>query len=257
LYGKAAFINKLLKATGFEVRQTGRSISELMAQPRRATAGWTLEFIGTQGIGKTTLNNALHKSFRKNWFFRYDLGQTGPSTQSFEELEQLHRDIYFQKLQRVQKTRPDVWNSITVPRQMSRVIGESLTILSNSFPRGFVLDESLFKNFPHEILNLPDTADDILWQKRAFIYLRARDTEFVVSRYQSRVAERARNGLPQIKPEDADVRARVEKDNTDFDAIFEKARVLGCPSISIYAEDDTQQNISKILEFEKNLFHPA
>lgn len=250
--GKATFINKVLRPAGFEMRQRGRSISDLMSQPRQTTAGWTMEFIGTQGIGKTTLNNALYKPFRAHWFFRFDLGQTGPSTTASTDLEQLHRDIYFNKIERVHKEQTDAWKSITIPRQMSRVISESLTILSNDFPRGFVLDESLFKNFPREVLNLTQDGGDALWKQRAFIHLRARDPDFVVERYQSRVAKRARDGLLQIKPEDAEVRARVDQDNALFDTITEKAQAFDCPVIVLYAEDDTEDNIRKILEFEEN-----
>ncbi|WP_299964523.1 hypothetical protein [uncultured Roseobacter sp.] len=211
-----------------------------------------MEFIGTQGIGKTTLNNALYKPFRAHWFFRFDLGQTGPSATASTAMEQLHRDIYFSKIQYVQQEQTDAWKSITIPRQMSRVISESLTILSNDFPRGFVLDESLFKNFPREVLSLTENGGAALWKQRAFIHLRARDPEFVVSRYQSRVAKRARDGMLQSKPTDADVRARVDQDNALFDTITQKAQTFNCPVIVLYAEDDAQDNIRKILEFEEN-----
>ena len=251
--GKTVLINKLLGLAGFELQRRGHSIADLMARPRSSTAGWIVEFIGTQGVGKTTLNNALYKPFRENWFFRSDLGQTGPSPSTRGELEEIHRKIYFKKIRRLQKTGANTWKSITIPRQMSRVISESLTILTNDFPRGFVLDESLFKNFPREVLKLTGDVPGPLWQKRSFIYLRTRDPEFVVSRYQSRVEERSQRGMPQIPPSDDEVRARVEKDNVLFDALIAKARAFECPVIVIHAEDDDAENIRKILKFEETL----
>jgi hypothetical protein len=251
LNGKTEIINKLLGLVRLELRQRGRTISDLMSQPRTRSAGWIVEYIGTQGIGKTTLNNALYRPLRANWFFRSDLGQTGPLETSSAALEHLHNEIYFQKISRLKDEKANTWKSITVTRQMSRVIGESLTILTNDFPRGFVLDESLFKNFPREVLSLCGDRPGPLWAKRAFIHLRTRNPEFVISRYQSRAEERARRGLMLIPPRDEEVRERIEEDNELFDAITERAAQFGCPVILIYAEDDQRENIRKILDFEK------
>lgn len=228
-----------------------------MARSRCATAGWTLEFVGSQGIGKTTLNNRLYKTLRAQWFFRSDLGQTSSPDTYSGTLEQLHRQIYFQKILWLYENQPDIWKSVTISRQMSRVISESLTILTNDFPRGFIMDESLFKNFPHEVLDLEEEQGAPLWQRRAFIYLRARDPDFVVSRYQSRVIERARSGLLQSRPSDAEVRARVEKDNDLFDSMTDRAGKFDCPVLVLYAEDNEQENIRKILNFEKTLHAAA
>ena len=253
LSSKTAVIKKLLGVTGLELNQRGRKTAELCALPRCPTAGWIVEFIGTQGIGKTTLSNSLHKTLRKNWFFRSDLGQTGPSPAVSKALENLHREIYFLKLKRLYEENADAWKILTAGRQMSRVISESLTILNNDFPRGFVLDESLFKNFHHEVLALAGDAPGPLWAQRAFIYLRTRDPEFVVARYQGRVAERAERGMLQVPPSDAELRNRIEQDNDLFDAITQKAQAFDCPVIVLYAEDDTQENIRTILEFEETV----
>lgn len=225
----------------------------MTSMARRDTAGRIVEFIGTQGIGKSTLNNDLHKHFKNDWFFRSDLGKIGPADASEGGVEQLHRDIYFQKIRYLEEHQPDPWKSITVARQMSKVIGESLTILTNDFPRGFILDESLFKNFPKEVLKLASEDPSPLWQNRAFIYLRARDPDFVIARYQGRVAERNRRGLLQRQPTSEEVRAAVERDNRLFDQILDKAAAFDCPAIVVYAEDAHQNNISRILDFEKGL----
>jgi energy-coupling factor transporter ATP-binding protein EcfA2 len=249
----AEVINKLIRSFGYEMRKAGHALSYLMKQPRTATSGWTLEFIGTQGIGKTTLNNAVASKLRNHWFIRSDLGQIGRLATASVELENLHRQLFFDKVQHLAGIQPDTWRCITVARQMSKVIAESLTILGNHFPRGFLLDESLFKNFPREVLELSDDDARPLWKKRGFVYLRARDPQSVVERYQGRVAERARQGLIQTAPEDAEVYARANADNVLFDAIVEKAHAFGCPALVVYAEDDHDENIRKILKFEHDL----
>ena len=247
----AAVLNKVLNAV--EVRPRRRTIPSLISQPRLATAGKIIEFIGTQGIGKSTLNNDLHKSLKDNWFFRADLGQVGPAETSLGEIERLHRDIYFHRINHLQEEDADPWKSITAARQMSKVISESLTIQTNEFPRGFILDESLFKNFPREVLALASEHPEPLWVNRAFVYLRARDPNSVVARYQNRVEERSNRGLPQRRPSDAEVRMRVAHDNDLFDRILEKAEAFDCPAIVVYAEDDHKENINRILQFEKQL----
>ena len=257
LKSMTAVLNKFLNLANLELRPSRQTLSTLMSYPKRATAGQIIEFIGTQGIGKSTLNNDLHKPLKDNWFFRANLGEVGPATVSSVEIEQLHRDIYFSKILHLEKAQPDPWKSITTSRQMSKVISESLTILTNTFPRGFILDESLFKNFPREVLDVASEKATPLWANRAFIYLRARDPDFVVSRYQGRVAERGRRGLSQLPPTDAEVRERVMQDNDLFDRIFEEARVFDCPAIIIYAEDAHQGNVEKILNFDKVLRNKA
>lgn len=248
-----SIINKLLNLANLELRPRARTIAALNTAPKCDTAGQIIEFIGTQGIGKSTLNNGIYKSLKKRWFFRADLGEVGPAREVNTHIEQLHRDIYFSRLRHIEQTQPDPWHGLTAARQMSRVISESLTLLTNQFPRGFILDESLFKNFPAQVLELvPDTTDP-LWSGRALIYLRARDPASVVARYKKRVAERGRGNLLQRPPSDDTIRARIEHDTILFDQIFETAQRAARPALLLHAEDPHDENIAKILDFEKNL----
>lgn len=247
-----ATTNKVLKPTGFELRRIGPTISGLKSRSRKKTAGKTIEFIGVQGVGKSTLNNDTYEFFKKNWFFRSDLGQIGPAASSHDRTEKLHRELFFQAISCLQERQPDPWKSITVARQMSKVISESLTIMNNDFPRGFILDEGLFKNFPREVLGLGSSNRSPLWTNRAFIYLRASDPDFVVARYQERADERSNLGLPQRRMPDVEVRARIEQESDLFDRILEKAMAFGCPALTVRVEDDHKKNIGKILSFERS-----
>lgn len=246
-------LNRFLKLAGLELRPAARSIKRLQSAPARATAGWVVEFIGTQGIGKSTLNNAVHKSLQDNWFFRADLGTVGPAQTRSPEIEALHRALYFQKIHHLEETQPDPWKSITVARQMSRVISESLTMLSHSFARGFFLDEGLFKNFTREVLELDADTAAPLWQNRAFVYLRARDPASVIARYRGRVQDRQRTGGLQRAPTDEELNARIKQDDLLYDQVTDMAARFGCPVLVVCAEDDHAENVRKILEFEQML----
>jgi ABC-type dipeptide/oligopeptide/nickel transport system ATPase subunit len=249
----AATLNTLLKLANLELRPRGPQIRSLMRHPRLTTAGKIVELIGTQGIGKSTLNNDLYMFLHENWFFRGDLRHSGPTDIRSQDIEQLHREIYFRKIKHLKKKQADPWNCITGSQQMARVISENLTIMTHDFPRGFFLDEGLFKNFPREILKLDPERAPSIWKNRALIHLRARDPECVLSRYQSRAQERSSRGLLQRPPTDIELRERIQRDTDRFDQIMERALALGYPSLILQAEDNHHDNIGKILEFEREL----
>ena len=248
-----AVINKILNLANFELRRRGKTVQSLRSYPRLGSAGKIVEIIGTQGIGKTTLNNDLHKSLRNNWFFRSDLGQIGPSEVASLDIEGLHRDIYLHRIRHLQEKQVDPWKIITNSRAMGVVVSESLTIQTNEFPRGFILDEGLFKNLSREVLALASEHPEPLWVNRAFVYLRARDPEFLVSRHQGRVAARRERGLPLRPPSDAEVRSRITHDNDLFDQIVEKAEAFDCPVVVINPDGNYHEIINKVLQFERQL----
>lgn len=249
----ASTLNILLKLANLELRPRGPQIGSLMRHSRLPTAGKIVELIGTQGIGKSTLNNDLYKFLHESWFFRSDLRHAGPTDIRSQEIEQLHREIYFRKIKHLKKKQADPWNCFTGSQQMAKVISENLTIMTHDFPRGFFLDEGLFKNFPREILKLGPERAAPLWQNRALIHLRARDPECALTRYQGRAQERSNRGLLQRLPPDAELRERIMRDTVRFDQIMEMARALGCPMIILHAEDGHWDNIGKILDFERGI----
>ena len=224
-----------------------------MSCPRCDTAGTIVEIVGAQGAGKTTLRNELDKDLKTNWFFRHDLRHIGPAEDPSGTIERLHRDIYFRRLRHLDETQPDPWKSLTVARQASNVIGQSLTMMTNKFPRGFFLDEGIFNNFPLELAN--ETGKDLtpLWANRAMIYLRTPDPDLIVSRYQGRVETRSRKHRLHRQRTDSEVREAVRRKTELFDRVLEKARSLNRPVIVINPADNHGQNIEKILEFEKGL----
>lgn len=228
-------------------------MASLLSQTPTATAGWILEIIGTEGIGKTTLNNALAGQLRKTWFLRHSLEQFGPAADGDPELEALHRDIYLHMVEKVIREEMDPWKTITLLRQKGRVISESLMIQTHPFPRGFVLDEGLCKGFPREVLDLASDSPDPLWHKRAFVYLKAENAEVAVRRYQGRVQERDERGLPLSAPSDDHVRERIAEQTSLYDRIIDIAGAFGCPTLTINAEAPLEACKAQFLEFERGI----
>lgn len=250
----AALLNTLLAPAGLEIRTRARTLAELQTLPRLHSAGRILELVGTQGIGKSTLCNDVQKRLKDRWFFRSDLEQVGPAPTPATDLEDIHGTLYFQRIQWLEQNKNDAWDGITRSRQAARVISESLTLMTNDFPRGFVLDEGLFKNFPREILKHAEPSSNMLWNDRALIHLRARDAGSVVARYVNRMVGRQRRGLLQRVPSEAEILARVEEDNTLFDQMLQIAQSRGCATLQINAEDPHEENIARILDFEHSRF---
>lgn len=248
-------VNRLLGMSGYELTRPADTIAKLRRQARTSSAGWIVEFIGSEAIGKTTLQSALFKHLRKTWFFSFNLGQAGPAPEADQEIERLHREICLRFVQDLERRAPDPWRMVTLLRQKGMVLSESLTMLTHDFPRGFIVDEGLFKGFPCEVLDLASEGPDVLWRRRAFIHLRATSSEVAVSRYLGRMAERGGRNLPQTVPSEQDVRARVERDTQLFERLCEKADSFGCPVITLHAEVSTAENVRRVLEFESCLRH--
>ncbi len=238
---------------GLELRRRRLTISDLQSLPRLATAGSTIEFIGTPGVGKTTLFNACWPSIKDRWYFRNDLKGLGPSLVLSGSIERIHRDIYVKRINLLNSSDLDPWQSITHALQAATVIYESLMTSSQDFSRGFVFEEGLFKNFPEEVLNLCDVEAAPLWENRAFVYLRARDPDIVLTRFQLRSDERRNRKIFQHCQPDYEVRSRIDADIRLFDQMLEKAKVFACPLIVINAEDRLQDAVKDVLKFERSL----
>lgn len=244
---------RALNSFGLELRDRRQDIQALQSYETLPSAGLILEVIGTQGVGKTTLNNALYRHLKDRWFFRSDLRSTGPAEVHQDRIERLHRDVYFRRIAELEASQPDPWKSLMTSRQMSIVICESLLIASNSFPRGFIQDEGLFKNFPQQVLACDMEEARPLWTNRVFVHVRAKDPAFALERHQKRRSDRQKRGMFQHEDALEEVLARIQRDNELFDRICSTAQELGRPVTTVYVEDGLDSNVAQILAFEKTL----
>jgi ABC-type dipeptide/oligopeptide/nickel transport system ATPase subunit len=249
---KPAFI-RLLKHCGLALRDNSRDIRLLQQAPVCPTSGQIIELIGTRGVGKTTLNNALYRHLKDRWFFRGDLRFTGPISVNISPLEALHRDIYFRKLEDVKEVYDDAWKALTICRQMSNVICESLLMATHTLPRGFILDEGLFKNFPAQVLTTDSEAVEELWRNRAFIHVRAKDPELALTRHLSRRSDRRQMGILQHRDTKEFLRAQIKRHDALYDRIVARAQEIGRPALTVVVEEGIENNVRQILDFEKSL----
>jgi ABC-type dipeptide/oligopeptide/nickel transport system ATPase subunit len=247
----ASLAKNMLRWFGLSLQKRRRTPLEFQPLSVSSTQGKIIELLGAQGVGKTTLSNAIYSHLKSRWLFRHHVDFLPQKQPKAIAIGHLHRKIYFSKIKRIEATSPEPYRSLRLARQMSAVIYESLTISTSKFPRGFILDEGLFKNFPEEILELDLHESLPLWEPRILIHLRARNPDLVVQRYQERAKQRARGSFQHSISQD-DIIKRVEESNRLYGLLIERAKEAQIPTITLYAEDDLRNLIKTILEFEKN-----
>lgn len=227
----------------------------LTEYPNLPSSGLILELMGAQAVGKTTLSNRAYAVLKRDWFFRSHLQKPADaeSARAAPEVEALLMEIYFGKLRQVGESDMDARRKLTIARQMSRVAEESLTLATHVYPRGFFLDEGLFKNFAREIVQLGAERTAPLWKSRAFVHVRARTPALVAARYQERAARRRERGGFQHEQSEAELCALIEREDAILERICETARSCGRPCAVVYVEDGLENNIRSILDFERSL----
>jgi hypothetical protein len=227
-------------------------LERLDTQP---TSGLILEVLGTQGVGKTTLNNTVYQSIRSRWFLRGDVAFNGPTALTDGPIERLHRELLFRRIDAIRAGEPDLWKSVGITKQMAIIAYESLLMSTQTYPRGFLLDEGLFKNYFREVLEIDPHQAAPLWKQRAFVHLRARDPAFAAARYKKRVDFRRRTGAYQHEYSMEEVIARIDADTEICERLCRTAEEIGRPVLTIYAEDDFDACVAKVLRFESSLWH--
>lgn len=245
-------LKKFADLAGLEVRRKPLGRNDWGSLPKARTAGLIIEFVGPQGIGKTTLHSTVFERVREHWFSRRALQGRFPLSKASAHIAALHNDVLFRRMDRLENSNLTAWRRIQRAEQMARVAKESLLLSGSDFPRGFMFEEGLFKNFPQEILDIEAQAAKELWSNRIFIFLRARDPGVVVSRWLARSAERG-HVLEYRHSVNEEVRNRVENESVLYDRLMRRAKSLGRPVLTLDAEDSVQHNARMILDFEREI----
>lgn len=220
----------------------------------KETSGKILEFIGTSGIGKTTLLNHTVARLKNRWLFGYCidyLNRKDPPS----EVDEVLMKILIRRMENIKNSDSFCpWHSLLDIRLSVNVMHEAMFIAQNVFPKGFVFADGLFRHFSAEILQVGDELPGQLWKNRAFVYLRARTPETAMTRFKSREMRAAQIGHgPQRGTAQDRVLSRVIQEQEMFQTIVEKALSFGCPVLVVDAEDSLQDSIKKVLEFESSL----
>jgi len=229
------------------LRRTGHSFFT------EETSGKTLEFIGTSGVGKSTLFRESVKKLRNRWFFAYHIdcfNRTAPPC----ELDEILVQVLKRRIEKINNSESFCpWHSLLDLKQKVGVMHQTMLVAYGAHPKGFSFDEGLFQHFSDEILKMGDEFPAQLWENRAFVYLRARMPETALSRIVSRETKAEAQGERQRLKTDDQILSRIVQDQEMFQSISERAPSLGCPVLVIDAENSFQDSIKKVLDFESSL----
>jgi len=231
---------QILKRTGFSVyRKTG-------------TSGKTLEFLGTSGVGKTTLFNGCLRKLRNRWFSSYHMEFLNRTVRSCEP-DEILMQILKRKVEKILYSDSFCpWHSLIDLKLSVKVMYDTMLAVQSTHPMGFAFHEGLFRHFCAEILELHDDFPAELWKSRAFVYLRARSPETALSRLSFRRNIKAKTHSQRVITDD-ELLLRITSDQLKFESIVDKALSYGCPVLVLDAEDPIQASIEKVLHFERSL----
>jgi hypothetical protein len=231
---------QILKRAGFSVyRKIG-------------TSGKTLEFLGTSGVGKTTLFHGCLRKLRTRWFSSYHIELLNRTARSCEP-DEILMQVLKRKIEKILNSDSFCpWHSLIDLKLSVKVMYDTMLATQNTHPMGFAFHEGLFRHFCAEILELNDDFPAELWKSRAFIYLRARSPETALSRLNFRRSIKAKTHSHRVITDD-ELLSRITNDQQMFQFIVDKALSFGCPVLILDAEDPIQTSIEKVLNFERSL----
>lgn len=230
----------LLKRTGYSF-------------PTKETAGKTLEFLGTSGVGKSTIFNKSVARLKNRWLFAYHLGflkrKSPPS-----EVDKALMDILMSRIATIKNSDSFCpWHSLIDLQLSVRIMHETMQVLHDVFPKGIAFDEGFFRHFAAEILQLGDDFPDQVWKNRAFVYLRTQKPETILLRHKARWMASATRGERQRVKTDDQILSEITHEQEMFQIIADRALSFGCPVLIVDAENPVEESVKKILDFEKSL----
>ena len=211
-----------------------------------------IEFIGPAGIGKSTIYAEVKKKAVGNWFYRENLsdilGKDGGGDGAELYLQLLHSKI--DHLDRYNHL--PSYERIRLISFFSNILLRDLA-MSNNDPssRKFLLDEGLCHNFSEELIDLSDSDLKMLMAKRAFVFVQARDSKTIVDRIRKRESETGRKVAYHVGLDDNALIDLSETSSSLFNVFIDRVESLGVPVCKIFAEDDIQNQVGHVLDFEK------
>lgn len=246
-------LKTFLHRRGIRLERVQQSFDE---NPCAETAGKIVEFIGPSGVGKTSTFRSLAPALQDRWNFqehiaryRYNAFTLDPERQTlYEQLVKLRYDEVLSQ-------------NATLPERVNRLafslklVNEDMALVSQSYSRGFFIDDGLCHNFTRALLDLllhEDAKAQQLLLSRAFVVLLANDPDFVVENILSRrkISPPFRgNNFPSL--DHRELRDFCAERNRECARLLEFFSRIGCMNLVVYAEDGIETNSDKIRDFER------
>ena len=117
------------------LKNTGRSSYS------EETSGKTLEFIGTSGVGKTTLFNESMNKRKNRWFFAYHLEFLKRKVPPCE-IDDILMLVLKSRIENINNSDSFCpWHSLLDLKLSVRVMHETMLVVHSAHPKGFAFDE--------------------------------------------------------------------------------------------------------------------
>lgn len=241
-------VQDALRYAGISIQRVPRS-SETAREPLRPTKGFTVEFIGPSGIGKSTVFNRIRPGLKKNWFFEYHTRNSGLSGPVEGGATSFLASIYNARLNHLENTDLELHYKASIVRRISEVIQVELVARSKGFSRGFVLDEGISHFFVDQILDLGNTGNTDYFAGRYFIFLLPEQPGTLRNRQLQRKGALPDAGIPLSNEQ----RDRLRRQIDVYVALQRLYSDRGYPTLGLSAEESIEVNADKALDFIKSI----
>jgi len=212
-----------------------------------------VEFIGPAGIGKSTIFEEVKNHVVGNWKGRGDLHIVLEKHEYGHDAED-YLGLLQNKISHLEKYALPDYEKIRLTWFFSDILLKDMAIMNNSISSSkFMLDEGLCHNFSEELMRLSDSSFEMLMANRAFIFVQARRVETVVERIRKRENEAGRLVAYHMGLNNEELKKYIEQVYSGFNAFIERVEALDIPVCKIFAEDETQTRVGRILDFEKSI----
>jgi len=252
-------IHSLLKKLGYRlVKISGKKArSVVVAKDDEDTPSninvFVMEFMGPTGVGKTTLVERIKNQTAAEWYYRENLSSLTPTERDGVLSGGLHWEILFDRFLRLDGRNLDGYLKTKMMRYLAQVMLHDLHLQNGVPDKGFLLDEGICHNFSKELNALPENEFNKIMAGRALVYLAPKNPSTVVKR----IRERAQNSGKMVSHQkglsDDELCLMAELQMNQFKMLISRARAIGIPVCTVYAEDDFDRNAETILGFEKTL----
>lgn len=239
----------LLKNAGYEVRKLEPAGNDTQTVFRKhATHGTIIEFIGPSGAGKSFL-------FAKAWPHLQERWMRDPVKNATADHLVPNFAPYWSLIlsatQGLANSSLNDYQRAKVVRQLSSVIVKDSEIRNQVGRSGFVLQEGLFHNFPHQLMALPDQQFQMAASSRALILVLPQSPDTIIERRQLRVKNGGHLSTWHAGMDRAEQHKEIESRCALIRQLSARAEAFGIVCLRVNAEDPIRTMISSVVAFEK------
>ncbi len=247
---KRAVLTALSRA-GYDL-QRRPDPSRLAAASPADTSGLVIEFIGAEAVGKSTLCRALLSSGPRRWFYTRDLSDLALTDLDHPaDVQEVLKELFLRRIEQDHR-RNDLWVMSGMAQWNARVIQQDV-LMRRRFPRGFLVDEGVFKQFAPEIARLAARSLRTLLRGRAVVLVDTDDAELLARRHMDRHATWKAEGRFKHPTSFDSLLSQSAAMLKVHRRVFEMVSDCGSPCLRLRIEDGAERNLAALKAFEARL----